>query len=65
MLSFVIPEDPRHPDPNEQVPPPVDPKDPLPIREPGTDIPSKDPTPTPEEQPGDEPIIDPPPLQAN
>ncbi len=65
MLSFVIPEDPRHPDPDERVPPPMDPKDPLPIREPGTDIPIKDPTPTPDEQPGDEPIIDPPPLQAN
>jgi hypothetical protein len=54
------------PDPNNPAgPPPAEHNDPLPIDEPGTTIPIKDPAPTPDNVPGDEPIIDPPLAQAN
>jgi len=65
VYQAVIPKDPMIPDPNNPAGlPPADPKDPLPIDEPGTTIPIKDSMLTPDEDLGDQPIIDPPPAQA-
>jgi hypothetical protein len=69
MLEFVIPEDPRHPDPTEYPPtPPRDPNEPPPIEEPAEPgIPLEDPPVDRDSDyiPDDQPIIDPPPPQAS
>jgi len=66
MLSFVIPEDPRHPDPGYPTVPPRAPDEPPPIEEPAEPgIPLEDPPGDPDDLPGDAPMIDPPPAQAN